>query len=88
MFTVYVLLSLKDQQHYVGMTNNLTRRFSEHNAGKNKSTKSRLPFLLLYSEQFPSRNEARIRERYLKSAAGRKFLKSILSKQQPSNLPD
>jgi putative endonuclease len=85
MITVYVLLSGKDSNFYVGMTNNLPRRISEHNSGKVRSTKSRTPFYLIYSEEFPNRKDARTREKYLKSAAGKKFIHKTLSSQQPSN---
>jgi len=46
---VYVLLSLKDQKRYIGLTNNLERRFNEHNSGQVKATKYRKPFKLIYS---------------------------------------
>ncbi|MFZ1291348.1 MAG: GIY-YIG nuclease family protein [Melioribacteraceae bacterium] len=38
-YYVYILLSLKDEKHYTGFTNNLKRRFEEHNTGKVQSTK-------------------------------------------------
>lgn len=66
MFTVYILKSLKDNNLYIGSTNNLKRRFSEHNAGKVFSTKSRRPFELVYCEIYKSENDARKREQNLK----------------------
>ncbi len=50
MHYVYVLLSLKDEKFYIGLTGDLQRRLKEHNTGKNISTKSRLPLKLLYYE--------------------------------------
>ena len=47
MFTIYILKSLKDDNLYLGRTNNFERRFQEHNDGKVSSTKSRKPFVLL-----------------------------------------
>ena len=38
-FYVYALRSLKDLRIYVGMTQNIEIRLSEHNKGKTKSTK-------------------------------------------------
>ncbi|MBN1471084.1 MAG: GIY-YIG nuclease family protein [Syntrophaceae bacterium] len=75
---IYVLQSFKDGKHYVGMTRNLQKRISQHNNGKVKSTKSRRPFTLVYYEELSSSQEARIREKYLKSATGRRFLKKVL----------
>ena len=47
MFFVYLLKSEKDGGMYVGKTNDLKRRFYEHNGGYVRSTKSRRPFILL-----------------------------------------
>jgi len=62
------------------MTNNLVRRLKEHNKGKTStpSTKNRGPFVLIYVEKVENRKEARKREKYLKSGAGREFIKSFL----------
>ena len=57
------------------MTSNLEKRLLEHNSGNTKSTKPYLPWEILYKEEFSSRVEARKRELYLKSAAGRKWRK-------------
>jgi putative endonuclease len=77
MFYVYAIRSLIRNYIYVGHTNDLRRRFSEHNNGENRSTKAYKPFVLLYSEQVPDRNMARIREKYLKSGIGKEFLRSL-----------
>ncbi len=71
MFEVYILQSLKDHKTYVGFTDNFTRRFMEHNSGKSKSTKHRLPFKLLFKERFKTKSEAKKRELWWKSGAGR-----------------
>lgn len=66
MFYVYVLRSEKDKKLYVGYTNNLKRRFEEHNSGTSRSTKARIPFTLIYYEAYRSRNNAEKREAMLK----------------------
>ena len=76
---MYVLVSLKDGRRYVGMTDNLTRRIDEHNNGLEKSTRGRRPFELVYHEELPDRKSARDREKYLKSAAGRRYLDKKLA---------
>jgi putative endonuclease len=42
------------------------------------SIRTYIPFVLVYFEEFQTREEAIKREKYFKSAAGRKFLKSKL----------
>lgn len=81
--TVYVLQSIHDHHYYVGMTNNLTRRFQEHQTGKVRSTKSRTPFTIVYKKNFSTRNTARKHEKYLKTAAGKRFLTKQFLEQQP-----
>ena len=71
---MYVLESLKDGERYVGYTNNLRKRLEEHNKGKNFSTKFRLPFKLVYFEGCINEQDAKRRERYLKTTQGRRFL--------------
>lgn len=51
---------------YIGSTNNLRRRFTEHNLGKIFSTKPRIPFQLVYYEAYKHEKDARNREKNLK----------------------
>ena len=74
-YFVYVLKSLVAKKSYVGMTDNLERRLGEHNAKRHVYTKRYVPWAIIYTEQYATLAEARTRERYLKSAAGRRFLK-------------
>ena len=73
-FYTYVLESLKDGNRYIGYSNNLRRRLEEHEKGLNFSTKFRLPFKLIYYEASLNQNDAKRRERYLKTSLGRTFL--------------
>ncbi len=66
MFYLYILKSKIDGELYVGSTNDLKRRFKEHNAGDVQSTKSRKPFVILYYEAYSAEVNARKRERQLK----------------------
>ena len=77
MYTVYVLKDINGK-FYKGMTNNLERRLSEHRWGKTKTTNKMSSFALAYKEEFNNFNDARKREIYFKSAAGRRFLKNIM----------
>ncbi len=66
MFYLYILKSNKDLQLYTGSTNDLRKRFKEHNEGKVFSTKARRPFELIYYEAYKSEKDARKRESSLK----------------------
>lgn len=77
MFIVYAIRSEVRNYIYVGMTNNIERRLKEHNNGENRSTKAYKPFVLIYTETFETRVEAREKEKYLKSGIGKEFLKNL-----------
>ena len=62
---------------YVGLTNNLDNRLDQHNNGENKSTKAYRPFILIHSEVFSTRIEARAKEKYYKSGIGKEYLKPV-----------
>jgi len=62
---------------YVGMTSNLEERIQRHNSGREKTTRAYQPFELIYSEDQPTREEARKREKYFKSGVGKEFLKKL-----------
>ena len=77
-YFVYAIKSIQRNYIYVGMTNNLERRIIDHNNGRNRSTKAYIPFELIFSEVVQNRNEARKREKYLKTGSGRNFIKSLM----------
>lgn len=66
MFYVYLLKSEKYDELYIGSTNNLKKRFFEHNKGNVFSTKSKRPYKLLYYEAYSVESDARRRESMLK----------------------
>jgi len=66
MYSLYILKSTKDEKLYIGSTDNLKRRISQHNNGQVRSTKSRKPFELRYCELYASKDDARRREASLK----------------------
>ena len=78
MYAVYVLKSSTDQTLYVGYTNQLERRFAEHQAGQVSSTKDKRPLELVYAELYKNKLDATARERYLKTGWGRRYLTKTL----------
>ncbi|MEK7480727.1 MAG: GIY-YIG nuclease family protein [Patescibacteria group bacterium] len=75
MFYVYILLSKKDGQLYVGFTPDLKQRFKKHENGYVLATKNRRPLVLIYYEAYTSNTHAKRREKYLKGGKGRSELK-------------
>ncbi len=79
MVTIYVLESIDNKKLYVGMTENLLNRLKEHNAGRSKFTSAYMPWRIIYKEQALNFVEGRIREKYLKTFAGKKFIQKQLA---------
>ncbi|MFO8069612.1 MAG: GIY-YIG nuclease family protein [Alkalibacterium sp.] len=73
-YTVYILYSVTLDRYYVGFTSNLEDRLKRHNEGKNKHTKSGIPWKLMYQESFDTRSEAMAREKKIKSSESREEL--------------
>ena len=85
MYYVYILRSLKDNRFYTGYTEDIKRRFKEHNSGQEKSTKYRLPFVLVYFEAYTDKRDALGREKFLKSGSGKRYLKKQLKNYLTEN---
>ncbi|MCK6462926.1 MAG: GIY-YIG nuclease family protein [Candidatus Pacebacteria bacterium] len=77
MYCVYAIKSIDRNYLHVGLTNNPKRRIDQHNNGKERTTRIYAPFITLVVENYPTRIEARKREKYLKSGVGKEFLKSL-----------
>ena len=78
MYYAYVIKSLAKDYYYKGHCKNLEKRLQEHNSGMTKSIRPFIPFELKYFEEFEILQDAIDREKYFKTAAGRKFLKKTL----------
>jgi len=66
MHYVYLIKSKVNGKHYLGCTKDLKKRLSEHNAGKNFSTKNGIPWEVRYYESYFSKEDAFQREKQLK----------------------
>jgi putative endonuclease len=75
-YYTYVLRSNKDRFFYTGYTEDLEKRFEEHNKGLVQSTKHRIPFEIVYYEICFNKNDALHREKYLKTAYGKRYIKT------------
>ena len=79
MYYTYVLKSEHFDYYYKGHCQELEQRLKEHNSGMTLSIRQYIPFRIVYFERFTSLEEAIQREKYFKTAAGRRFLKSKIS---------
>ena len=77
MFYAYVIKSTEHDYYYKGHCANLEKRLLQHNAGMTQSIRPYIPFALFYFEAFDTEQEAIAREKYFKSAAGRRFIKKL-----------
>ena len=80
-YSIYWLIDEKGAKTYVGFSGNLEKRLQEHATKKVKSTKNFGAFKCIILEKKPTESEAKKRERYWKSSAGRKKLKAIYSSE-------
>ena len=80
MIYTYVIQSKKDRKWYTGSTLDLRKRFQQHNNNEVSSTKGRGPFELIYYEACINEEDARVREKYLKSGPGKRYLKNRLKR--------
>jgi len=82
----YVLRSLKDNNLYIGFTENLDNRLLAHKNGHVRSTKYRRPLVLVYYEVSFSLDSSLHREKYLKTTYGHRYLKNRIGKM-PEGIP-
>ena len=78
MFIVYILYSQKLDRFYVGYTNQLERRISEHNRKKGKYTDIGIPWIIVYTEEFDSKKNAKNREKYIKKQKSKQFILDLI----------
>jgi putative endonuclease len=76
MYYAYVLKSADHSYYYKGHCQDLQKRLIQHNSGITASIKPFIPFVIIYYEIFSTEIEAVNREKYFKSAAGRRYLKN------------
>ena len=78
MHYLYILLNKTNTRTYTGVTDDVEKRLTEHNAGRVKSSRPYRPHRVIYSEEFETLIEARQKEKFYKSTTGRRRLKEML----------
>ena len=79
MATVYILKSVIGGHHYIGCTEDLQRRFREHNDGTVKSTCRYKPWFVVLKQEYPSLSEARMVESRLKKLKRKDYIEKIIT---------
>ena len=88
MYYVYVLKCINSGKIYVGRSDNLKRRYSEHLQGKVWTTSRILPVKLIFYEAFLSKEDSIRREKYFKSSKGKSSLRQIIRNSLNIDLPN
>ena len=86
-YYVYVLRSAKDHNFYVGFARDLPERLEEHHGGKVFSTKNRRPLILVYWEGCLNQKDATLRETYLKTSWGKRYIKNRIKHYLTGSIP-
>jgi len=76
---LYILQSKSTGCYYVGSTNDLSRRLSEHGRAHSPATRGRGPWRLAYREEFASLLEARRREREIKRWKSSRMIAALIA---------
>jgi putative endonuclease len=76
---LYILYSEKTDRYYVGSADDVEARLKHHNAGSTPSTKAGAPLWeLKYTEEYPTRSDARKREYAIKRKKSRKYIEWLI----------
>ena len=78
-YLVYILYSHSADKYYTGHTDDLGQRMTDHNSGKGNYTSRGTPWMLKYTESFPTRAEAMKREMEIKNKKSRKYIEFLIS---------
>ena len=76
-YSVYVLYSASSCKHYTGSTSDLEKRFISHNELGHGWTANYRPWKLIYQKTFDMKTKALEFEKWLKTGAGRDFIKTL-----------
>ena len=80
MHYLYILKNKQTGKHYIGSTNNLERRIREHRLGKVRTTRILKTFELVYTETYNTIEEARLREKKLKSYKNATYFEKLINR--------
>ena len=80
----YILYSQKLDKYYIGSCINLEMRLRQHNSGASKFTKTGIPWVIMYTEDYTLLLEARRRELQIKRMKSRKYIEDLIERGRAS----
>ena len=78
MFHLYIIYSKKLDRYYVGYTENIDLRITQHNSGISSFTSKAKDWTLVYNESFATREQAHHRELEIKRKKSRKYIEWLI----------
>jgi putative endonuclease len=78
MYSVYLIQSDVDNSFYVGYSQDPHKRLLAHNNGESTYTRRKMPWKLVYIEQYSTKSEALKREIFLKAQRNTEFYKKLI----------
>ncbi len=75
---VYILHNALTNRYYIGSTVDLKRRLRQHRSGNTRTTRVLGTKDLVYTEEYPSVKEARLREKQIKSYKSRIYIEKLI----------
>lgn len=76
---MYVLQNPYTKRYYIGSTVDLERRLRQHKSGNTRTTRVFGTTELVYCEKFMDIEDARERERQIKSYKSKKYIENLIS---------
>jgi len=78
MYAAYIIKN-ENNRYYIGSTSDIVERLKYHNSGKNRSTKRKGEWKLVYKEDFQDKKSAWLREKQIKSYKGGEAFKKLIN---------
>jgi putative endonuclease len=88
MFSMYILQSSNSGRYYIGHTDEISRRLTEHNSGMAKYTQREKPWKVVYVENFVTRSAAMKRELEIKRKKSRKYIEKLIESGERPDTPE
>jgi putative endonuclease len=80
MYTLYIIYSEKLNKYYIGYSSDVDERLRKHNNASKGFTNAGRPWILVYTENYDSKQDAAAREKQLKNWKNRSRLEALINK--------
>ena len=78
-YYTYIIKSKKTNRYYIGSSCDVDKRLQQHNWSRTPSTKSGVPWELVYIEEYATKTDAIKREYEIKKKKSRKYIDFLIS---------